>query len=525
MIPRRFGLLPLCAALSIAAFATVASAIAAPEAAPAAPAAEQGVPVEFTFAAVERRARDLAAAPYQPDQPALPPYFANLDYDQYRDIRFRRDHALWRPEGSPYQVELFQRGFMFKDRVTINVIEGGQVVLVPYRESLYNYGKNEVPAEVPEDLGFAGLRLLYPLNRDDVFDELGVFLGASYFRAVSQGSIYGISARGLAIDTGLPSKEEFPVFREFWIEKPNRDAAAITVYALLDSASVAGAYRFRIAPGLDTVIEVKSHLFLRERVQKLGLAPLTSMFFHAEDTDRFMDDFRPEVHDSDGLLVVDGTGERIWRPLVNPRGLRINAFHAENPKAFGLLQRDRDYNNYQDLEARYEDRPSAVVEPIGDWGKGVVELVQIPSDSERYDNVVAFWVPDRPADAKEQFEYEYRLRFSTNPEAGLRGGRTAATRIGAGGTVVLDSNKRKFVIDFVGETLAGLSPETPVEAAVSASSGTLSRPVVQPNPQNKGWRLFFELTPDGSGPVDLRTFLRNGDDVLSETWSFQWIRE
>jgi periplasmic glucans biosynthesis protein len=249
------------------------------------------------------------------------------------------------------------------------------------------------------------------------------------------------------------------------------------------------------------------------------------MFFHAEDTDRFMDDFRPEVHDSDGLLVVDGTGERIWRPLVNPKGLRISAFRAENPKAFGLLQRDRDFRSYQDLEASYQSRPSALVEPIGDWGKGAVELVEIPSDSEQYDNVVAFWTPEETADVGEKFEYAYRLRFAADPEAKLQGGRTLSTRIGAGGTAVLDPEKRKFVLDFGGETLAALPTDTPVEAFVSTSAGTLSTATVQPNPETKGWRLFFELSPDGSGPVDLRAFLRNGNDVLSETWSFQWIRE
>ena len=523
MIPRRFGLLPFCAALTITALAITGTVWGAAD--NGTQGAEKGVPGHFTFASVVRRASELAAKPYQPDQPALPPFFENLDYDQYRDIRFRRNQSLWRAESLPFQAELFPRGFMFKDRVTFNVIEDGKATQVPYRSSLYDYGKNEVPADLPEDLGFAGLRLLYPLNRDDVFDEVAVFLGASYFRAVAQGLLYGLSVRGLAIDTGLPSKEEFPVFREFWMEKPGRDATSITVYALLDSASVAGAFRFLISPGRETVIDVKAQLFLRERVKKLGLAPLTSMFFHAEDTDRFMDDFRPEVHDSDGLLIVNGNGERVWRPLVNPKGLRISAFHAENPKAFGLLQRDRDFRSYQDLEASYQSRPSALVEPIGDWGKGVVELVQIPSDSERYDNIVAFWVPDREALANRQFEYAYRLRFGADLESQLKGGRTLATRIGAGGTVALDPSKRKFVLDFGGDTLAGLPTDPPVDALVSASSGSLSKPVVQANPETKGWRVFFELTPAGDAPVDLRAFLRNGDDVLSETWSFQWIRE
>lgn len=480
---------------------------------------------DLTFDAVARRAQDLAAGPYAPDRPELPPYLANLDYDKYRDIRFRRDESLWRQEGLPFQVQFFPRGFLFKDRVTVNVVDGGKSTPVAFRHDLFDYGKNQVPEQMPADLGFAGLRLMSAINRPDVFDEVAVFLGASYFRAVGRDLNYGITARGLAIDTGLPSQEEFPVFREFWVVKPAKDATRIEVYALLDSESVSGAYRFSIHPGAETTIDVNARLFFRKGVEKLGLAPLTSMFFHGEDTDRFMDDFRPEVHDSDGLLVETGYGERIWRPLVNPVGLRISNFVVENPRSYALLQRDRDFRSYEDLEAHYQNRPSLVVEPQGQWGKGVVELVEIPSSAERYDNIAVFWTPERRTERGQQLDVAYRLRFARDPEAGMLGGRAVSTRIGAGGTDVLDPSKRKFVVDFAGETLAKLSPETPVEAVVATNSGQVSKPVVQANPQTHGWRLFFELTPDGNRPADLRAFLRNGPDVLSETWSFRWVRE
>lgn len=528
MIPRRSGLLPLCVALSLTIAAVTGGPWGVVEAGHNAKAAEQGLSDRFSFDSVVRRASKLADAPYQPDQTALPPFFAGLDYDKYRDIRFRRDQAIWRADSLPYLAEIFPRGFLHKDRVTINLIEDGKATPIAFKSSLYDYGKNDVPEDItdsPKDLGFAGFRLLHPLNKPDVFDELAVFLGASYFRAVPKGLFYGLSARGLAIDTGLASKEEFPVFREFWLEKPARDASSVTIYALLDSPSVSGAYRFVIKPGEETVMDVKVHLFMRERVKKLGLAPLTSMFLHGEDTDRFVDDFRPEVHDSDGLIVETGNGERIWRPLVNPKGLRISDFHADNLKAFGLLQRDRDFKSYEDMEAHYQARPSAVVEPIGEWGKGVVELVEIPSDSEKYDNIVAFWVPERAPGAGQQLEYEYRLRLAADPEVKMTGGRTLSTRIGAAGTDAPQSQKRRFVVDFVGPTLAGLPTDTPVEAVIDASPGTLTKPVVQPNPETKGWRLFFDLTPDGDAPVDLRAYLKNGNDVLSETWSFQWVRD
>ncbi|MBK1718647.1 glucan biosynthesis protein [Thiocystis violacea] len=519
-IPRALRLLPLGLALALG-----AGVLAADETGVVEPAPVESAPGDFTFAAVVRRAAELAANPYAPDRPELPDYLADLDYDKYRDIRFEPEESLWRKDGLPFQMQLFPRGFLYKDRVSVSVIENGRAAPVDFRHDLFNYGKNQVPQEMPADLGYAGLRLIYPINRDELFDEVAVFQGASYFRAVAQGLNYGLSARGLAIDTGLPSQEEFPVFREFWIRKPDPDTTEITVYALLDSDSVAGAYRFLIHPGAETVIDVKSQLFFRKSVEKLGVAPLTSMFFHGENTDRFIDDFRPEVHDSDGLLVETGFGERIWRPLVNPVGLRVSGFEVENPRAFGLFQRDRDFRAYEDLEAHYQNRPSALVEPIGDWGKGVVELIEIPSTAERYDNIGAYWIPERPTEPGQELEFSYRLRFAKDPEAGMLGGRAIATRIGAGGTDILDPNVRKFVVDFAGPTLAALDPESPMEAVVHTTSGELSKPVVQANPENQGWRLFFELKPDGNRPADLRAFLRHGEDVMSETWSFRWVRE
>jgi glucans biosynthesis protein len=523
MSPRVFSILTACL-VAVVGTHTLAEGGPTAAAPPATPATDKTTPAPFNFANVVRRAADLATKAYQPDRPDLPEGLANLDYDKYRDVRFRRDKSLWKDEGLPFQVEFFPRGFMFRDRVTINVVDGRKVTPVKFKRDLFDYGKNQIPSDLPDDIGFAGLRLLYPINRDDTFDEVAVFLGASYFRAVAQNLNYGITARGLAIDTGLPSKEEFPTFREFWLVKPKKDATDITLYALLDSERVTGAYMCTIKPGPETVFDVKTHIFARDGVKKLGIAPLTSMFFHGEDTDRRVDDFRPEVHDSDGLVIESGTGERIWRPLVNPLGLRINQFQVTNPKSFGLLQRDRVYDHYQDLEAHYQNRPSAVVEPIGSWGKGMVELVEIPSTAEKYDNIVAYWMPERPAEAGQQWEFAYRIRFAKDAESRLKGGRTDATRIGAGGTDVLDSNIRKFVVDFAGPALAALGPHTPVEANIVASSGKLSNPIVQWNPYIKGWRLFFELTPDGDGPIDLRAFLFHGNDVLSETWTFQWVR-
>ena len=490
--------------------------------APEATAAATPPPKRFNFADVRRRAEMLASQPFQMPANNLPDFLKNLDYDQYRDIRFRAEKSLWRAEGLPFEIQFAPQGFLFDRRVTINVVGDGDSQPVEYASDLFDYGKNKVPDNLPNDLGFAGFKVLYPLHADSHYDEVAVFLGASYFRAVGQNQNYGLSARGLAIDTGLSKPEEFPWFREFWLEKPTKDTTELTVYALLDSQSVTGAYRFVIKPGLNTQIEVKASLFVRDRMQKIGIAPLTSMFLHGALHERFFDDFRPQVHDSDGLLMFTGNGEWIWRPLNNPLRLRISAYQDNNPRGFGLLQRDRNFDNYQDLEAHYHSRPSIWVEPQGEWGKGTVQLIEIPSNAERYDNIAAFWTPEKPVEAGQQLELSYRLILFLDLPNLSPGGRTLSTRVGAGGTGDFQPDRRRFATDFVGEALAKLAEDAPVTAVVSASTGQVQNVVIRKNPHTNGWRLSFELLPQSDNPSELRAFLKLGNDVLTETWSYQW---
>ncbi len=394
-------------------------------------------PVEFKgFEQVQKKAAALAAKPFLKNTPELPPFLLNLDYDQYRDIRFRPDQSLWRQDGLPFQVQYFSRGSIFRDRVLINVVDGGRLLPVEFAPSMFDFGRLPVPMEVPKDLGFAGFRLHYQLNIHQYFDEVIAFLGASYFRAVGRDELYGLSARGLAVDTGLPKGEEFPVFREFWLEKPAKDAKQITVYALLDSPSVTGAYRFVIKPGEATEIAVTSHLYFRSDIQKLGIAPLTSMFFHGKTTQHYVDDFRPEVHDSDGLLIEAGNGEQIWRPLNNPQRLAFSSFRVNQPRGFGLLQRERDFGRYQDLEAKYQRRPSAWITPVGNWGSGNIELVEIPANGEVDDNIVAFWVPAEPVKAGSKRTFEYTLSFGNDPQLDSLLGRVVSIGIGPGSTTI-----------------------------------------------------------------------------------------
>jgi glucans biosynthesis protein len=473
------------------------------------------------FRSVDRQAIELAQSPYQQRSDELPPFLANLDYDQYRDVRFQPPQSLWRKLRLPFEAQFFSRGSIFHDKVVLHVVEDGKVLPVDFRRELFDFGRLPVPDEVPKDLGFAGFRLHYPINTRKYYDEVIAFLGASYFRAVGRNEVYGLSARGLALDTGLDKGEEFPVFREFWLEQPRHGAKQITVYALLDSPSVAGAYRFDISPGNDTRIHVTAHLHFRNDVQTLGIAPLTSMFYHGKYADHFIDDFRPEVHDSDGLVLVDGNGEQLWRPLNNPQRLAFSYFRATSPRRFGLLQRERDFSNYQDLEADYQRRPGAWIEPVGDWGPGSVELVEIPTENEYHDNIVAFWVPQQPASAGSSRTVEYNLVFGDDPDRKTKGSRIIATRIGAG----KDDGHIRFAIDYAGPELRRLKDASAITASVSASTGTPGKTVIQPNPYTRGYRVYLDFTPGDAALSELRCTLHAGTQPLGETWSYQWRRE
>ncbi|MGD2054491.1 MAG: glucan biosynthesis protein [Gammaproteobacteria bacterium] len=484
---------------------------------------ESGQDESAIFKMVQERAAVLAAEPYKKQSPDLPAFFASLDYDQYRDIRFQPDQSLWLKERLPFQVQFFSRASIFGERVLINIIEQNKPVPVEFRPEMFDFGRLSVPTDVPGDLGFAGFRLHYPLNKRNYFDEVAAFLGASYFRAVGRRQVYGLSARGLALNTAHAKGEEFPVFQEFWLEKPPHKARLIIVYALMDSPSVSGAYRFVIKPAAATVIEVKAHLYFRDDVELLGVAPLTSMFYHGKTTQKYIDDFRPEVHDSDGLYIVAGNGEHLWRPLNNPLRLATSYFHIDTPRAFGLLQRERNFSAYQDLEASYQKRPGAWVEPIGDWGSGTVELVEIPTDDEYHDNIVAFWVPAESATAGTSRTFEYKLTFGDKPGIDPRLARSVSTRTGAGAEP--KSSQRKFVIDFVGEQLGKLKDASSIVADISSSTGTPGKAVIQSNPFTRGYRVYFDFTPGSEPLAELRCNLRSGTDVLSETWTYQWRSE
>jgi periplasmic glucans biosynthesis protein len=474
------------------------------------------------FDDVGARARQLADKPYVAEvKPAASSLAASdaLTYDQYRDIRFRPDHSLWRAEKLPFEVQFFHPGFVNTSTVKINEITAdGASHPIAFDMADFDYGHNKTPSKALAS-GYAGFRVHYPINNAAHKDEVIVFLGASYFRAIGKDQRYGLSARGLAVDTVGAGAEEFPRFTEFWLEKPAANATSLTITALMDSKSLTGAYRFVVTPGQDTVVDVQSRLYLRKDIKTLGIAPLTSMFFSGENQPQ-PGDFRPEVHDSDGLMVQTGSGEWLWRPLSNPRHTLVTSFAMPSLKGFGLMQRDRAYTSYEDDEARYELRPSAWITPSGDWGPGRVELVQLNTVDETNDNIVAYWVPSRLPAVGQPLDLSYRLRWQGNDEQHPPGAWATQSRSGRS-FATLGKGEEQVIVDFTGPSLAALPAGASVKAVVT---GVANVDVVSTNcyrnEADGTWRVAIRFKQRSADqPVELRAFLQHGNDILSETWT------
>jgi glucans biosynthesis protein len=485
-----------------------------------------GQPQPFDYARLKGRARALAARPYRQANGTVPDSVKQLGYDQYQDIEYRRDHGLWaNQDGAAFEARFFHLGLFFHNPVRIYELVDGQAFELAFDPAMFRYGKRSGlnPASLPADLGFAGFRLIFHTDRER---DVAAFLGASYFRAVGGELQYGLSARGLAVDTGMGRAEEFPSFTHFWLERPPPGADRVVVYALLDSPSVAGAYRFEIAPGWTLTMDVDAALYPRGEIERLGVAPLTSMFQHGENDRRAAHDWRPEIHDSDGLCLWTGQGEWIWRPLVNPTRLRFNAFQDENPRGFGLLQRDRQFDHYQDDGAYYDRRPSLWVEPRAGWGKGSVQLVELPTEDETFDNIVAFWNPQEKTQAGQELLFSYRLHWGSRMPFAPPLAHVIATRTGIGGTVGRPRAypSWRFVVDFAGGPLPMIAEKAEVVAAISVSRGELENVSTRRLPSVQGYRATFDVKSIGESAeaLDLRLFLRLGTRALSETWLYQW---
>ncbi len=474
-------------------------------------------PGAFDGASVRRLAQAMARRPYRAPDPRLPKPIDHLDFDQYRSIRFLKQRALWHGLELGFEVEFLPRGFLYRPRIDMFEVAAGQARRVGYDPDLFGYA--DPALRVEGDLGFAGFRIHAPLNRPDYLDEVCVFQGASYFRAVARGQEYGLSARGFASGTGSARGEEFPLFSAFWLERP-QPGGVIVVHALLDSPSVTGAFRFTIRPGEMTVFDVESVLYPRRDLAEAGVAPLTGMFyFDANDRSR-VDDWRPAAHDSEGLSVWNGHGEQLWRPLVNPAQLQFSALGDSGTHGFGLMQRKRAFDDFQDLALNYQKRPSLWIEPIGDWGEGAVDLVELPTPNEVNDNIVGFWRPRQPLRAGGEYAFTYRMHWGWDNPFATALARVAQTRIGGAD----DHRGRIVAIDFTGEAVRTLPPEAKLHADVGASSGAVRDVVVEPNPEIHGWRIIFRFDPGGAAAAELHCTLASEAATLSETWLYRWSR-
>ena len=485
---------------------------------------------------VAQRALERARQPFHSPKADLPKVLRqeNLDYDKYREIEFRHDRALWAAEELPFRVEFFHPGYLYQEPVRVYEFTATYVQPIRFVQDFFNYRALRIQHQIPADTGYAGFRLLYELNESNKWDEVGAFLGASYFRLLGKGQRYGQSARGLALDCGEPDRqEEFPIFTDWWLGKPHKESGQLTLYAILDSPSCAGAYQFVIRPGETTVVDVEAVLYFRETnkifavntnrlpLETIGWAPLTSMFWFGKNTERKPSDYRPEVHDTDGLLVHMGNGEVFWQPLNNPPVMRHQVFFAPNIRGFGLLQRERSFAAYQDLFNLFQLEPGVWVEPHGNWGDGDLHLVELTALYEGFDNIVAFWDPREKPAPLQPCRFGYTLRWMSD-SAELSENRVVATRVGLD---AVGSDRRQFVIDFDGPGLDALPEDDRPEAIANCSTNAvIFFNQVLRNPYARTWRVILKMEPrpGNTDPVNLRCTLQQGTNILSETWTYHW---
>jgi periplasmic glucans biosynthesis protein len=480
-----------------------------------------GTETPFSFEMLKGWAEAHARSTFEPAMPTCGDSLDRIGYDEHREIKFRPELAIWRDGGGPYPVEMFQLGRYFKSPIRIFVVsEGGYAREVLYSPDFFTYGDNSLAKSIAQDAGFAGFRVLTGSGEADWLS----YLGASYFRSPGETLQYGLSARGLAINVAMPAPEEFPHFTKFWLE-PLAGGRSLAVNALLDSPSIAGAFRMEAIRREGAFMSIQAHLFPRVDIERVGIAPLTSMFWHGKHNRGVALDWRPEVHDSNGLALWTGLGERIWRPLNNPSAVQTSSFYDVNPKGFGLLQRERRFDRYQDDGVFYDRRPSLWVEPVGNWGEGAIQLVEIPTNDEVHDNIVAYWTPKKPYRAGEHYQLSYNLHWRTSEPYPAPVASVVATRIGKAG---LQGGKRtdraiKYVVDFRGGRLKQFFHGGEVEVVVTAASGTVEHAAAYRVGGTDIWRAIFDFRSTSPNPTDIRLYLRKGDDALSETWLFQHV--
>ena len=467
---------------------------------------------KFEPAVVVEAARLLSRRPYQPPTTAIPEPFSSLNAESYQAIKHRPERLIWGDENRGIVLEPLHRGFLFATPVSLSLVEDGIVKRIAYDANRYNFGKLNVASQ-NADLGFSGFKIL---QQGDAMRELASFQGASFFKSMAKGQTAGLVARGLALKTGDARGEEFPIFRAFWIERPAADGVVV-IHAIADSESATAAFRFTMRAADITIVDTEVTIFARTTLDHVGFSPMQATFLFAANKRRNVDDLRPAVHEASGLQMLNGRGEWLWRPLNNPEQLQVSLFMDENPKGFGLAQRDRDFSNYQDDEQRFDLKPTLWIEPIGDWGAGAIQLIEIPSDSEANDNIVVFWRPKASLAAGSETTFAYRQFWCWTPPEKPSLAQVVSFRMGKGTT----GRRRRCLVEFAGDVF---SEEKPLEMKLSLNSspGQIINPRIVHNPARKTARVLFELDPGSESAIELRLIIEEGEKPLTETWLYRW---
>jgi glucans biosynthesis protein len=473
-----------------------------------------GQPAPFAPENVLNMARELAKSPFKPPNSTLPEPFNNLTFEQYSTIRRVPGTAIWGDARSGFALEPLNRGFIYATPMQLYLVEAGLSQKVIYDRTLFDFGKLQAPPEIG-DLGFSGVRILRG-GGGEGWKDAAIFQGATFFRSLARGQSYGVSARGLSIRTGDAQGEEFPIFRTLWIEKPSPAADSLVIHALLDSTSLTGAFRFTLHPGDATIIDTELTLFTRVAVDHIGLSCMTGMYLFGGLDHRHSDDVRLSVYDVTGLQILTGGGEWIWRPVANRETLQISAFADHNPRGFGLLQRNRNFDSFGDDDAHWELKPSLWIEPIGDWGDGEVMLLEIPSDSENNDNIIAQWRPKLAVAQGASISFAYRQFWCWTPPAHPDGAVAVNSRIGKVG------RRQRFVVEFVSDLFADPQKAAEVSPAIEANPGQIVAIHAYPYKERRSIRVVFDLDPGSETFSELRLVLKAANKPVSETWLYRW---
>ena len=468
----------------------------------------------FDPGSIAAQARMLAKKPFRPPDSDLPDVFKTLSYEQYVSIRAKPGTAIWLNEATGFLLEPLHRGMAFATPMTLNLVENGTVRRLAYDSRAFDFGALQVPPS-SKDLGFSGFRVLRPRDEGEAL-EVALFQGYSFFRAEARGQSLGAVARALAIRTADVDGEELPLLRAAWIEKPTLASNALVIHALLDSPSLTGAFRFTLRPGEATLIDTECTLFTRVEVANFGLGAMQATALLGPLDRRRLDDIRPEVADVSGLQVLTSQDEWLWRPVSNRETLQISSFADQNPKGFGFIQRHRRFEQFQDDDQHWELRPSLWIEPIGEWGAGAVQLIEIPSDAETNDNIVAFWRPKSPLPAGAEQSFAYRQFWCWTPPSRPP---LAIAALARGGRV---GKRRRFLVEFSGDVLGDLQRTADMKPMLSASPGTITDMRGFLSREAKSFRVLFDLDPGGESFSEIRLVLESGGKPLSETWLYRW---